>query len=185
MVKITLQYVLCVAGHGSGDYMSMNIMGCLHLPVCVGCKCMFFVFTHTRACICIWMEIVLFKCLTHTCSQERPWRHRLPVGGRADGGAGGRQEEVQSQWAGQHNQLFHSASEDVSPTQSLPTADRLQQYSASNARGRSVHHLGSSSCSVRLVVAAVKNFQTVLKWWLFRLWLSAGLCASSFQQLTG
>lgn len=51
MVKITLQYVLCVAGHGSGDYMSMNIMGCLHLPVCVGCKCMFFCFythTHTR-----------------------------------------------------------------------------------------------------------------------------------------
>lgn len=54
MVKITLQYVLCVAGHGSGDYMSMNIMGCLHLPVCVGCKCMFFVFTHTHTLVFVF-----------------------------------------------------------------------------------------------------------------------------------
>lgn len=35
--------------------------------------------------------------LTHACQQDRLRQHRRPVGGRAEGKAGGREEEVQSE----------------------------------------------------------------------------------------
>lgn len=37
------------------------------------------------------------ESLTHACQQDRLRQRRRPVGGRAEGKAGGREEEVQSE----------------------------------------------------------------------------------------
>lgn len=96
--------------------------------ICVGCICMKCACLHVHiqnqcGCAAILVferatEQCVCECLTHACQQDRLRQHRLPVGGRAEGEAGGREEEVQSQWAGQQTHLPHSAPQDVSPTKS-------------------------------------------------------------------
>lgn len=53
--------------------------------------------------------------LTRARQQDSLRQHRRPVGGGAEGKAGGRDEEVQSERAGQQTHLPHSAPQDVSP----------------------------------------------------------------------
>lgn len=77
---------------------------------CMKCVCV-----HVRPPLpcsrsCTWSER-----LTRTCQQDSLRQRRRPVGGRAEGKAGGRDEEVQSERAGQQTHLPHSAPQDVSP----------------------------------------------------------------------
>lgn len=103
-----------------------------NLWIFVGCLCMKCACVHVHIQnLCGYAAMLVFECateqcvcgcLTHACQQDGLRQHRLPVGGRAEGGASGREEEVQSQWAGQQTHLPHSAPQDVSPTKYPPLA---------------------------------------------------------------
>lgn len=86
--------------------------------------------------------------LTHACQQDSLRQHR--VGGRAEGKPSGRDEEVQSEWAGQQTHLPHSAPQDVSPEPPppppRPTAPPL---SVSQAERRSAQGRSSSFSALR------------------------------------
>lgn len=76
------------------------------------------------SCFCFNVQlnsVSVNACMPHACQQEdlRQW---LPIRGWAEGRARGREEEVQSQWAGQQNHLPHSDPQDVSPTKYPPLA---------------------------------------------------------------
>jgi len=50
-----------------------------------------------QPCLCLYVHLNrVCECLTHACLQDA-LQHRLPVAGPAEGRAGGREEEVQSQ----------------------------------------------------------------------------------------
>lgn len=107
--------------------------------ICMKCLCMC-----TDCCRAAVLVPEQCERLTRACQQDSLRRHRRPVGGRAEGKAGGRDEEVQSERAGQQTHLPHSAPQDVSPKPEplRPTAAPL---SASKAESPAAAQGTSSS----------------------------------------
>ena len=122
--KIALWVHDIIAGHALCAGFSLQCAECYSIYL-------FWLHTHEK-CMCTYrICVVVFECatepcvcecLTHACPQDGLRPHRLPGGGRAEGGAGGREEEVQPQWAGEQTHLPHSAPQDVSPTKYPPLA---------------------------------------------------------------